>query len=153
MSVAEPKKLNQTTSALPSPADRPDADVVIYDGHCRFCQAHVALFARLDRCGRLAFISLHDESVYERWPDLTHDPLMEEMVIVDRQGGRHIGAGAIRYLSRRVPLMWPLAPFLHVPFSMPVWKWLYPQGATRLYLIAGKQPVCDDDSCQVHFGK
>ena len=152
MVVAERQKPSEAPPALPTSAERPDADIVIYDGHCRFCQANVAIFARLDRGRRLAFISLHDESVYERWPDLTHEQLMEEMVIVDRHGGRHVGAGAIRYLSRRVPLMWPLAPFLHLPFSMPVWKWLYRQVATRRYLIAGKRTVCDEDSCKVHFG-
>ena len=136
---------------LPTPEDRPDADVVIFDGHCRFCRANVELFHRLDRRRRLSFISLHAAKVYERWPDLTHEQLMEEMVIVDRHGGRHVGAAAIRYLSRRVPLMWPLAPLLHIPFSMPVWKWLYRQVARRRYLIAGKNAQCDDDACKVHF--
>ena len=153
MVVAEPQNPSKSPADFPTPADRPDADVVIYDGQCRFCRANVAIFAALDRGRRLAFISLHDESVYDRWPDLTHDQLMREMVIVDRSGRRHVGAGAIRYLSRRVPLMWPLAPFLHLPYSMPIWKWLYRQIATRRYLIAGKRVVCDEDSCKVHFGE
>ena len=151
MAVAE--TTNSPSPKLPSPEDRPDAVVVIFDGECRFCQANVAIFRRLDRAGRLAFISLHDASVYERWPDLTHDQLMQEMVIIDRHGNRHVGAASIRYLSRRIPLMLPLAPLLHIPFSMPVWKWLYRQVARRRYLIAGKQAACDGDSCKVHFGE
>ncbi len=139
------------TTNLPSPNERPGADVVIYDGHCKFCIANVKMFNRLDLGGRLAFMSLHDEQVYERWPDLTHEQLMQEMVVVDRSGGRHVGAGSIRYLSRRVPLMWPLAPLLHIPFSMPLWRWLYRQIAQRRYLIAGKKVVCDDDACSVHY--
>lgn len=152
MVALKPENKAKSPSTLPSPADLPDAGVVIYDGECRFCRANVAIFARLDRANRLAFISLHDDSVYERWPDLSHEQLMQEMVIVDRTGRRHIGASAIRFLSRRVPLMWPLAPFLHLPFSMPVWKWLYRQVAQRRYLIAGKRPVCDDQSCKIHLG-
>ena len=142
-----------SSSNLPSPDERPEADVVIFDGECRFCQANVALFRRLDRGARLSFISLHDPAVYERWPDLNHDQLMQEMMVIDRHGHRHAGAASIRYLSRRVPLMWPLAPFLHIPFSMPVWTWLYRQVAKRRYLIAGKQAGCDGDSCKVHFGE
>ena len=29
----------ENPTSLPSPADRPGADVVIYDGHCKFCTA------------------------------------------------------------------------------------------------------------------
>jgi predicted DCC family thiol-disulfide oxidoreductase YuxK len=141
----------RAASSLPSPSDRPDADVVIYDGQCNFCRANAAIFARLDRAGRLAFISLHDEEVQQRWPDLSHEQLMQEMVIVDRHGKRHVGAASIRYLSRRIPLMWPLAPLLHIPFSMPMWAWLYRQIARRRYWIGGKRIECDDDSCKVHY--
>jgi len=136
---------------LPAPEERPHADVVIYDGQCKFCRANVAIFARLDRAGRLSFLSLHDEQVYRRWPDLTHEQLMQEMVIVDRHGRRHVGAAAIRYLSLRVPLMWPLAPLLHIPGSMPLWRWLYRQVATRRYLIGGRRVECDEDVCKTHY--
>ena len=149
MATITPQERAETR--LPTPTDRPNADVVIYDGQCKFCQANVAIFARLDRGQRLAFISLHDPEVYERWPDLSHDDLMREMVIVDRQGHKHVGAGSIRYLSRRVPLMWPLALPLHIPFSMPLWRWLYRQVAQRRYLIGGKRIECDEDGCKMHF--
>ena len=51
-------------------------------------------------------MSLHDPLVGERFPDLTHEQLMEQMYVVDRAGRRHGGAGAIRYLSRRLPRLW-----------------------------------------------
>ena len=35
------------------------------------------------------------------------------------------GAVAVRYLSRRLVLLWPLALLLHVPGSLPLWKSLY----------------------------
>ena len=137
---------------LPTPEALPEADVVIYDGNCRFCQGQVERFARLDGRERLAFMSLHDEAVYERYPDLTHDQLMEEMVVVDGNGNRHAGAASIRYLSRRLPKLWPLAPLLHIPFSMPLWRGLYRQVAQRRYRISGKTTECDEDACKVHYG-
>lgn len=139
----------QNAAGLPTPEERPEADVVIYDGHCRFCGAQVERLARLDRRGRLAFMSLHDEEVNRRYPDLTHEQLMEEMVVVDRRGRRHAGAAAIRYFSRRLPLLWPVAPLLHIPFSLPLWAWLYRQVARRRYLF-GKRVECEDDVCRVH---
>jgi len=135
---------------LPPPDERPEADVVIYDGHCRFCTAQVRKLARMDTGGRLAFLSLHDPEVARRYPDLSHDALMQDMYVVDRQGGRHRGAAAFRYLSRRMPWLWPLAPLMHIPFSLPLWQWLYRQVAKRRYLF-GKTQSCDDGSCAVHF--
>jgi predicted DCC family thiol-disulfide oxidoreductase YuxK len=141
----------QAVTALPGPVDRPEADVVIYDGDCRFCTSQVQRLARWDRGGRLAFLSLHDPEVAARWPDLTHDMLMEQMYVVDRAGQRHGGAEAFRYLTRRLPRLWILAPLLHVPFSLPLWKWGYRQVAKRRYQIAGKMKACDGDACAVHF--
>src|SRR5689334_7244326 len=71
---------------LPSPAERPDADVVIYDGHCRICTAQIRKLAWWDCQGKLSYLSLHDPEVAKRYPDLTHERLMEEMVVVDRGG-------------------------------------------------------------------
>ncbi|HUG68708.1 MAG TPA: DUF393 domain-containing protein [Pirellulaceae bacterium] len=135
---------------LPGLADRPHADVVIFDGECNFCRGQVARLARWDRAGRLAFVSLHDPIVAERYPDLTHEQMMEQMYVVDRAGNRHGGAAAFRYLSRKMPRLWLLAPLMHVPFMLPVWQWCYRQVAKRRYQLAGKQH-CDGDACEVHF--
>ena len=72
---------------LPTPAENPAADIVIYDGHCKFCTGQVQNLARWDGKGRrLAFLSLHDPEVAKRFPDLTYDQLMEEMYVVDQRG-------------------------------------------------------------------
>lgn len=137
---------------LPSPGERPEADVVIYDGQCQFCRKQVARLQRFDGRNRLAYLSLYDSEVSRRWPDLTHDALMAEMYVIDRTGQRHHGAGAIRYLSRRLPKLWWAAPLLHIPFSLPLWQAGYRWVAGMRYRW-GKVEDCDDGSCQVHFGK
>lgn len=136
---------------LPTPAEFPKADVVIYDGNCRICTAGVRRLARWDGRQRLAFLSLHDHEVGRRYPDLTHDYLMQTMVVVEPNGRRHAGAAGMRHLSRRLPRLWPLAPALHIPFSMPLWQWCYKQFAKRRYLIGGKVDGCDDGACRIHF--
>lgn len=136
---------------LPDPDSLSDCDVVIYDGECEFCRGQVRNLRRLDSGGsRLGFLSLHDPRVAERFPDLSHDQLMKEMVVVDQQGTRHGGADAVRYLTRRLPLLWPAAPILHVPGSAGLWRWLYQQVAKRRYRIAGRS--CDGGTCDVHLG-
>jgi predicted DCC family thiol-disulfide oxidoreductase YuxK len=143
-------------NGFPDPDAHPDADVVIYDGDCNFCIGQVKNLRRLDCCGgRLSYLSLHDPRVKDRYPDLTHDQLMAQMYIVDQQGRRHGGGDAVRYLSRRLPLLWIFAPILHLPGTANLWRWGYHQIAKRRYKLAGKKsngPSCESDSCAVHLG-
>jgi len=138
---------------LPTPAENPSADIVIFDGHCKFCTGQVQNLARWDKTGkRLAFLSLHDSEVARRFPDLTYDQLMEEMYVVDQQGNRYGGAAAFRYLTTRLPRLYALAPLMHIPFTMPLWRWGYKQVAKRRYAIQGRTgDACEDGACKVHF--
>ena len=135
--------------SLPLPHERENADVVIYDGHCRLCLAQVRNLFRWDAGKRLAFLSLHDEEVSRRYPDLSHEALMQDMYVVDRRGRRHRGAAAVRYLSRRLPWLYPLAPLLHIPGSLPIWQWCYRQ-VVRLRYRFGRVDSCQDGSCRLH---
>jgi predicted DCC family thiol-disulfide oxidoreductase YuxK len=143
--------VNSTTSVapLPTPVERPEADIVIYDGHCRICTSQIRRLAGWDAGGRLAYLSLHDPETARRFPDLSHDELMQYMVLVDRRGRRYRGAEVLRYLSRRLPLLWWAAPILHLPLSMPAWQWCYRQVAKRRYRF-GRLESCDDGSCRLH---
>jgi len=137
---------------LPAPAENPGADIVIYDGQCKFCTGQVQNLARWDGKGRrLAFLSLHDPEVAKRFPDLTYDQLMAEMYVVDRQGHRYGGAAAFRYLTTKLPRLYWLAPLMHIPFTMPFWRWGYRQVAKRRYLMGKTGDACEDGTCKVHF--
>ncbi len=148
--LLEPATRSVTRSDdLPRPEQLPGADVVIFDGQCVFCRGQVERLRRWDGKGRLAFLSLHDEAVARRYADLTHEQLMREMVVVDRRGNRHAGADAIRYLSRRLPRLWLLAPLLHFPGTMWLWRRLYQFVAQRRYRLRGKT-TCDGGTCHLH---
>jgi predicted DCC family thiol-disulfide oxidoreductase YuxK len=125
--------------------------VVIYDGECKFCIRQIAHLRRFDRAGKLRYISLHDPQVAIGYPDLSYDQLMDQMWVIDPQGGRHGGAYALRYLSRALPLLWPLVPMMHLPGMMPLWCWIYRQIAQRRYRIAGRH--CEGASCALHGTK
>jgi predicted DCC family thiol-disulfide oxidoreductase YuxK len=126
---------------------RPHHDTVLYDGHCRFCRGQIAILRRLDLTGRLTFTSLHDPSVAIDFPEIPREDLLAEMFVVDRQGRTWRGAGAVRYLSRHLVALWPLALPLHIPGSMPLWRWLYGIVARNRYRIAG---TCDEGTCRLH---
>lgn len=123
--------------------------VVIYDGQCNFCRGQVQRLARLDLAGRLGFLSLHDSRAAERYPDLSHEDLMQQMYVVSPDGRRRGGSDAIRYLSRKLPLLWPVMPLLHLPGTAPLWRWMYQQVAKRRYKIRGR--ACNGDACSTHL--
>lgn len=137
-------------SDLPTPNERPDADVVLYDGRCEFCRARVEQLRWLDRGGRLAFLSLHEPEVAADYPDASPERLLDEMCVVDGAGTHHWGADAVRYLSRRLPRLWWLAPLMHVPASMLLWRPLYRFVARHRYLLGGKIEDCEEGVCSVH---
>ena len=134
-------------SPLPKPAERPQADVVIYDGDCQICTRQVQKLLWWDCQGRLAYLSLHDPEVAQRWPDLTHDRLMQEMCIVDHQGNRHWGPEALRYLTHRLRRLWWAMP-LFLPGTMLLWRPLYRWIAKNRYRFNADS--CAGGSCDLH---
>lgn len=133
---------------LPDPDQRPGSDVVLWDGECNFCRKQVNRLRALDLRGRLSFLSLHDHRAALRYPQLSYEQMLQEMWVITPKGARYGGADALRYLSRALPMLWPLAPLLHLPMSMRLWRRLYREIARRRYQLAGKQ--CDNGSCQLH---
>jgi predicted DCC family thiol-disulfide oxidoreductase YuxK len=137
------------SAALPTPDERPEADIVIYDGQCRICTSQIHKLPSWDRQGKLAYLSLHDPEVRRRWPDLSHERMMQEMVIVDRHGNRHWGAEAVRYLSRRLRRLAWASPFLHFPGSMFLWRPLYRWIARNRYRLSSGA-ACEEGTCSLH---
>jgi predicted DCC family thiol-disulfide oxidoreductase YuxK len=140
-------------SHLPHPDDRPQADVVLYDGECNFCIRGAQRVNTWSSGERVAFLPIGSAEVAERYPDLGPDRLQREMVVVDRSGRRHGGADAIRYLSRRLPKLWWLALPLHIPGFMPLWRFLYRVLARNRYLLGGKREPepepCREGVCSI----
>ena len=124
----------------------PARDTVLYDGQCRFCRSQIAILRALDLTGRLSFTSLHDPSVASDFPEIALEDLHRQMYVVDVRGLARGGADAVRSLSRRLVLLWPLALLLHVPGTMPIWQWLYAFVARHRLKIAG---ACDDGTCRL----
>lgn len=149
MDMPTAKTCMSSPDSLPTPADRPEADVVIYDGHCSMCTSQIKKLPWWDCQGKLAFLSLHDPEVARRWPGLPFDRMMQEMVIVDRHGNRHWGPEAFRYLSRRLRRLWWAAPFLFFPGSMFLWRPLYRWIARNRYRW-GRTDACEGGTCELH---
>lgn len=125
----------------------PERDTVLYDGACRFCRGQIATLRSFDPGRRLVFRSLHEPDVADDFPEIPREDLLRQMYVVDRSGRARGGAEAVRYLARRLPLLWPLAALLHLPGTMPLWNRLYAFVARNRYRIAGR---CDEGTCSLH---
>ena len=156
MAIVENSPRNSTAgmnqNGLPTIQDLPGADVVIYDGDCNFCRKQVQRLHWFAQ-GKLAFISLHDPRVKEICPNLSHQQLMKQMYVITSDFDQYGGAAAVRYLSTRLPRLWLVAPLMYIPFSLPLWQYLYDWVARWRYSIAGKAEPCEGGSCDVHFKK
>lgn len=123
---------------------RDDRAVVLFDGHCPLCLSWAERLRRRDRGHRLVLISLHDPAVRRWFPDANPEQLMQQIHVHDPRGRWHAGAEAMRYLSRRVPRLWWLAPLLHLPFSGKLWQRVYSRVADRRY------DVGEGEACRAH---
>lgn len=150
--TSAPTEAAPASNRLPSPAERPNADVVIYDGECKFCTASVHKLNKADRGGRLSFISLHDPEVQSRWPEFTHDELMQYVYLCTPDGRKFKGAEAFKYLSTKLPLLYWMAPALYLPGLMPLWQMCYRAFAKRRYRW-GRIESCENGTCKLPMRK
>jgi predicted DCC family thiol-disulfide oxidoreductase YuxK len=101
---------------------------VFYDGQCLFCVKSVNLLKTFDWFGRLSFFdSRHPELGPANGPTFDRNRLLEEIHLVPPNGTTELtGFFAFRWIAWRLPLFWPLAPFLYLPGAA---RW-----GQRLYL-------------------
>jgi predicted DCC family thiol-disulfide oxidoreductase YuxK len=157
MKTSSDMDVSSEMQPLPCPADRPHADVVLYDGHCRICRSQVEKLPWWDNCDRLAYLSLHDPEVARRWPEMApesplYQRLMREMCIVEMRGPEqaevlHWGPVAIRYLTGHLRRLWWAAPLLYFPGSMFLWGPLYRLIARNRYRLSGAAS-CENGTCK-----
>ena len=83
---------------------------VLYDGGCPMCRRTVRVLRRLDWLNRLTFVDATDTAVRERIaPGLTEAQVLVEMYVVDQSGARAAGFAGYLWITRVVPLLWPMA--------------------------------------------
>lgn len=120
---------------------------VLFDGECALCRKSAALLGRLDWLGRLNCQNARDlERLPACEPPLEPAQLLEEMHVVtaDRRLVLH-GFAALRWLAWRLPLLWPVAPFLLFPGIPALGQRTYLWLARRRYALV----PCQDDVCQL----
>src|SRR5205085_2599177 len=115
---------------------------LLYDGQCAFCIRSVKLAKRLDWFNRLQPVNAR--TVTDPTVTISPDRLMEEMHLIT-PGAVQIyhGFGAFRWMAWRLPLLWPLAPFLYLPgipaLGQKIYLWI---ARNRFQLVPCHGGVC-----------
>ncbi len=99
---------------------------MLYDGNCTLCRRTVATLRVFDLFGRVIYVNALDRSALDAhgvgWVD-------QEAIVKDMYGviGRRTWAGfqTYRVWAWRIPLLWPLAPFLYLWPVPPIARWIY----------------------------
>jgi len=120
---------------------------VIYDGYCPLCIRTMTQLDVLDGATHLRYVDLEREwaRATELAPNLSRDEMREEMTVVTPQQRVLRGFFAFREISKRVPALWLLAPFMFVPGA----EW----AGTRVYArVAANRArrLCAGSACAVH---
>lgn len=131
-------------------SDTSDRAIVLYDGDCPFCRRSVRILRALDWLGRLEFQSARDTANLPRTTvSLDRIKLLEEMHVVTPARDRaYVGFSAFRWIAWRLPLTWPLAPFLYIPGVLTLGNRVYRLVARNRFDL-----VPCDDHCRVPLKK
>ncbi len=119
--------------------------LVLYDGHCAFCQRSVRLLRRLDWLGKLSYLDFRDEQrlAAEKIP-IPPARLSEEMhLIAPGERKFYHGFGALRWIAWRLPVLWLAAPLFYLPgvpeFGQRAYLWV---ARNRFQLVPCHGGVC-----------
>lgn len=99
---------------------------VLYDGNCTLCRRTIASLRALDVFGRITYVNALDEAAVSsnglNWLD--RERLLVDMHAVV-QSQTWVGFAAYRAMAARIPLLWPLLPFLYLPPVVAIGERLY----------------------------
>ncbi len=102
---------------------------VLYDGNCAFCRRSARVLRQLDILNGLEWVDFRRTNV-----DVDLERLEHEMAAIAR-ARVYFGFSAYRAISWRLPIFWPLLPFLYVPGVRVLGDAIYKRIARRRHRI------------------
>jgi len=121
--------------------------ILLYDGHCGFCQESVRRWTVLDLFGFVRPVDFHsapDLAQYHR--DLTPEHCQRRMQLVEPDGRLSDGYFAFRRMSRKSPMLWPVLPLLYLPGAGWIGQRAYDWIAKRRFLFHPGR-ACGTNQC------
>lgn len=101
---------------------------VLYDDSCPFCASQIQLIRRLDWFEVIDPVPISEPRATQVAPQLTPEQRASAIHCVTVEGEIYRGAHCFRFISMRLPVLFPLAVILWIPgviwIAEPVYRWI-----------------------------
>ena len=122
---------------------------LIFDDRCGFCRKSVQLLRRLDWFGTIEFVPLGQADELMERHAISSQAMEAAMHHISPLGQVTNGAEAFRVFGKKVPLLFPCALFLHLPFALRLAKVVYGKVAARRHALS-RGLRCDSDPYSIN---
>jgi predicted DCC family thiol-disulfide oxidoreductase YuxK len=106
---------------------------VLFDGSCGFCRSWVTYWANTLRKNGFEIAALQDDWVRKRLGSPAEDDLLLDLRLLLDDGRQMQGAGAYRYVMRRIWWTYPIYLLSIVPILRRLFDWGYRSFADNRY--------------------
>jgi protein-S-isoprenylcysteine O-methyltransferase Ste14/predicted DCC family thiol-disulfide oxidoreductase YuxK len=134
----------------------PGRNLVLYDGHCKFCKAGAQVLPSLARPGAIELVDFQEPGVLERLPGISHEACMRQMYLVTAEGRVYGGfEAAVQAVATRPVLGWAAYGY-YLPGVRLACDLAYRLIATYRYHLLGKAVArgeCGEGTCSLHLGR
>ena len=122
---------------------------LIFDDRCGLCRKSVLLLRRLDWFGAVEFVPLGQAAELMKRHAITSQAMETAMHFISPLAQVTNGAEAFRVFGKKIPLLFPCALFLHLPFALRLAKVVYGKVAARRHALS-RGLRCDSDPCSIN---
>ena len=127
----------------------PSQGKLIFDDQCEFCLRSIRLLRQLDWFSTIEFIPLGKAGQIMTRYSITSKAMQAEIHYISPSGYVTAGAKAFRAFGKKIPLLFPSAVMLHLPFALKLASFIYMKIAVNRYALS-RLMKCSSKNCSVH---
>ena len=128
---------------------QPSKGKLIFDDQCEFCLWSIWQLRKLDWFKVIEFIPLAKASQIMSSHSITPEAMQSKMHYISPCGHVTAGAEAFRAFGKKIPLLFPSAVMLHLPFALKLASFIYMKLAVNRYAIS-RLIKCSSKNCSTH---
>ena len=127
----------------------PSQGKLIFDDQCEFCLRSIRLLRKLDWLSAIEFIPLGEAGQIMTRYSIPCEAMETKMHYISTCGNVTAGAEAFRAFGKKIPLLFPSAVMLHLPFALSLASFIYMKLAVNRYALS-RLMSCSSKNCSVH---
>ena len=125
---------------------KPGRGKLFFDGNCSLCVKTVKKIQVFDLFGWIEPVDFSQLKPGEFPAELSFESCKSEMKLLESDGKISGGFLAVRRIAQKLPLLFPILPFLYIPGAKPIGSRLYEWIAKNRYLFHFSHR-CKDNAC------